>query len=300
VVGIILSLKRMNTTVRFFDKRSKFIHYRPDTLIVNNLEFDHADIFDDLDMIKKQFQYLLRTVPANGLVISPKNDANVNEVLTRGCWSPQQSIGNNGQWQAKQINSDGSEFEIFCGDQHVGKVTWDMCGEHNINNALAAAAAATNVGVSAEQVIAGLMSFKGVKRRLELRGTVNNICVYDDFAHHPTAIDTTLAGLRARIGNQRMIAILEFASNTMRAGVHEESVLAHAFQHADEAIFMVPEGGEWDANGVTSLMQQPTAIYDNVDAIISQVIATAKPEDHIVIMSNKGFGGIHQRLLDQL
>ena len=282
----------------FFDKRSKFLHYRPKTLIMNNLEFDHADIFDNLSAIQKQFAILLRTVPENGLVIRPKQGAALDDVITQGCWTPVQTFGvEEGDWQVKAMNGDGSEFS-FIYDHQLYSVTWSMCGLHNVSNALAAMAAAQHVGVSVEAAVAALKTFEGVKRRMEVRGRINGITVYDDFAHHPTAIETTLKGLRARVGNQRIVAILQFGSNTMRDGVHEEKMIADSLNAADYVVMLQPEG-DWHLQNIVVQLKN-AVVYDTVDQILEKLTPNLKTNDHVLIMSNKGFGGIHQRLLDSL
>ncbi len=282
----------------FFDKRSKFLHYRPRTLIINNLEYDHADIFPDLEAIKKQFQLLLRTVPSSGVVIYPADDAEISDVLARGCWSPTQTIGTaESVWHVRNKNADGSRFELWHRDQRLGLVKWSMIGDHNVRNALAAAAAAHEVGVTSEAVISGLKSFQGVKRRMEVRGIVNEITVYDDFAHHPTAIATTLSGLRSRVGEKRVIAVLQFGSNTMSAGVHRDR-LAQALQPADKVVLLRPE--KWDINGLLRELGSKAIACDRVETIIEHLMSVVQSEDHILIMSNKGFEGIHQRLLKRL
>ena len=282
----------------FFDKRSKFIHYRPRTLIMNNLEFDHADIFPDLEAIKLQFQYLLRGVPSNGLLVYPHADKNLRDVLIRGCWTSTQTIGlgHEDDWQARNVNADGSQFELWQGDKQCGTVNWGMLGQHNIMNALAATAAAQHAGLSVAKIIDGLQSFQGVKRRLEVRGVVNDITVYDDFAHHPTAIETTLAGLRAKVGDARIIAVLQFGSNTMKLGSHQSKIVP-SLQQADQVVLLTPD---WDVQPILQQLKVPAESYATVPEIIDSLIPQLKPHDHVLVMSNKGFDGIHQRLLDQL
>jgi UDP-N-acetylmuramate: L-alanyl-gamma-D-glutamyl-meso-diaminopimelate ligase len=282
----------------FYDKRSKFLHYRPRTLVINNLEYDHADIFPDMEAIKKQFQYLLRTVPSSGVVIYPADDSEIPDVLARGCWSSTQTIGTaDSVWHVRNKNPDGSRFELWHRDQRLGQVKWSMVGDHNVRNALAAAAAAHEVGVTSEAVISGLKSFQGVKRRMEVRGVINDITVYDDFAHHPTAIAASLAGLRSKVGNKRIFAVLQFASNTMGAGIHRDRI-AQALQVADKVILLKPE--KWDINGLLREIGSKAAACERVEAIIESLSAMVQAEDHILIMSNKGFDGIHQRLIKRL
>lgn len=283
----------------FFDKRSKFLHYRPRTLIMNNLEFDHADIFPDLAAIQTQFEYLLRSVPASGTVIYPSSDMALLDVVARGCWSAQQTLGDENGWHAKGVAADGSAFSLWHRDQKLGVVEWSMLGLHNVDNAVAAAVAAHDVGVTADAIIAALKSFQGVKRRMEVRGVVNGVTVYDDFAHHPTAIETTLSGLRAKVGNQRIIAVLQFGSNTMQMGVHRDR-LASALSDADHIVVLNPGSEQCDISALMRDMPGRVSVQDSVGDIVNEVVDTAKTDDHILVMSNKGFDGIHQRLLDQL
>ncbi|MCH9770624.1 MAG: UDP-N-acetylmuramate:L-alanyl-gamma-D-glutamyl-meso-diaminopimelate ligase [Gammaproteobacteria bacterium] len=282
----------------FFDKQSKFMHYKPRTLVINNLEFDHADIFANLTVLKQQFQYLIRTVPGSGAIIYPEQDTNVTDVLKQGCWSVRQPIGKNGVWHANDFNQDYSQFEVWHRDQKVGVVKWSLIGEHNMNNALAAIAAAHEVGVTGADAIAALNKFSGVKRRLEIRGVVNGITVYDDFAHHPTAIASTLNGLRRRVGSARIIAVLQFGSYTMRSGVHR-AVIADALRDADEIILFNADT-DWDLSELIQSLGGRCRVYDNVSEIVHQLTPSLKADDHVIIMSNKGFGDIHNYLLSQL
>lgn len=283
----------------FFDKRSKFIHYRPKTLIMNNLEFDHADIFADLEAIKLQFQYLLRTVPGNGLVVHHAEDENIKDVLSRGCWTPAVGFaGKNSSWHAEMIKPDGSVFALIHDGKTVGEVHWSLLGKHNVDNALAAIAAAHHAGVTPAQAVAALKEFKNVKRRLEVKGAVKNIVVYDDFAHHPTAIATTLSGLRAKIGKARLIAVLEFGSYTMRSGVHKEKI-QEALNDADMVVCKSTDQ-DWGLKNILAGFKQPTAIYQDVDNLVSKLAPSLQSGDHVVIMSNSGFGGIHEKLLATL
>ena len=284
----------------FFDKRSKFIHYHPRTLILNNLEFDHADIFPDLAAIQRQFQFLLRTVPANGLIVRAEKDVALDEVIEKGCWSPIQTFGvNEGAWQARDMNSDGSQFTLYYDNQSYGRVEWTHCGLHNVKNALAAVAAAHHVGVSVNDAIRALKTFKGVKRRMEVRGCVKGVTVYDDFSHHPTAIETTLNGLRSRVGDQRIIVVLQFGSNTMRDGVHQKTI-ANSLRSADRILMLQPEGSAWDLNLVVQQLGERSSVHSDVNQILETLLPELKAEDHVLIMSNKGFDGIHQHLLERL
>lgn len=283
----------------FFDKRSKFVHYHPRTLILNNLEYDHADIFPNIEAIQTQFHHLLRTVPANGLVISYADDSYLDQTIEMDCWTPieyfsgQQTNG----WQTIPITDDGREFDVLFNSEKIASAKWSMLGQHNRDNALAAIAAARHVGVPAELSVESLSSFKGIKRRMELLGVVNGITVYDDFAHHPTAIKLTLDGLRKNVGDKNIIAILEPRSNTMKMGVHKDT-LAASLDIADHVFLFQPENLGWDL--ATELKMNPNDVYSSTQAIIDKVVAEAKAGDHIVIMSNGGFEGLHQRLLEAL
>ncbi|MEN8213622.1 MAG: UDP-N-acetylmuramate:L-alanyl-gamma-D-glutamyl-meso-diaminopimelate ligase [Pseudomonadota bacterium] len=283
----------------FFDKRSKFVHYRPRTLILNNLEFDHADIFDDLAMIQRQFHHLVRMIPGNGLLIAPADDQPLHQVLEMGRWTPLETIGPDGQWQAEYLQQDGSEFSVLQDGKARGTVNWTLTGDHNVRNALAAIAAARHTGVPAGIAIEALSRFENVKRRMELRGEVNGIRLYDDFAHHPTAIATTLNGLRRQTGEARIIAVLEPRSNTMRMGIHAGTLPA-SLEKADQVLVFSPPSLQWDANGVFAPLGARAQVYDSTQAIIERIAAEARDGDTILVMSNGGFEGIHQRILDAL
>ncbi len=288
----------------FFDKRSKFIHYHPRTLVINNLEFDHGDIFDSLDDIERSFHHLIRTVPGNGLVIRPEQSDAIDRVLKKGIWTDVETVmGENGNWQVKLLEQDGSRFEVSVNGQSQGSVDWSLIGEHNVCNGLMAIAAARHVGVTPEHGIAALNQFISPKRRLELLGEFNGISVYDDFAHHPTAIKTTVEGLRKRVGEAKIIAVTELRSNTMKSGYHCKT-LAPAVAEADEAWFFTPELLNWDLSefnddGGGRVGQQINHIHD-LDQLISNLVEISNPGDHILIMSNGGFGGIYTRLTDAL
>ncbi len=281
----------------FFDKRSKFVHYRPRTLILNNLEFDHADIFADLAAIQTQFHHLVRMVPQNGLILSPQNDKALNDTLQKGCWSEQQFVGSD--WKAELHAADGSHFDVIYQGELAGTVSWSLLGQHNVDNALMAIAAAHHAGVTLSDAIDALATFKNVKRRMECKGSVNNITVYDDFAHHPTAIATTLAGLRNKVGNDRIIAVLEPRSNTMKMGVHQHT-LSNSWQQADEVVLFEPAGMNWSLNEIAEHSETPANCYHDVESIVQKVAELSRPGDHVLVMSNGGFEGIHQRLLDAL
>lgn len=283
----------------FFDKRSKFVHYRPRTLVINNLEFDHADIFADLAAIQTQFHHLIRTVPAEGLVITPYDVAAIEQTLDRGCWTPRQTLdGEKAEWQLTEMAEDGHCFTVQH-QQSSAQVNWSLLGKHNVNNALAAIAAAHHVGVTVEHACEALNQFKGVKRRLELRGECRGIKVYDDFAHHPTAIATTLQGLRANIGQQRLIAVLEPRSNTMKMGVHEQT-LAASLQAADKVILYQDPQLTWSLDSIQQQLGETSVLHRSIDDVVAQLVSQSKSGDHIVVMSNGGFGGIHQKILDAL
>jgi UDP-N-acetylmuramate: L-alanyl-gamma-D-glutamyl-meso-diaminopimelate ligase len=286
----------------FFDKRSKFVHYHPRTLVLNNLEYDHADIFPDLDAIKTQFHHLVRTVPGNGLIISNAGDENLHEVLQRGCWTPVEAVSttnNKAMWQARLLLEDGSRFEVLLEGKSAGTVNWDQLGDHNVHNAIAAIVAARHAGVPLQQAIAALSEFEGIKRRMEVRGQVAGVTVYDDFAHHPTAIATTLQGLRRRVGDARILLLLEPRSNTMRMGVHGDA-LAASWSDADRVWLLEPAGLEWSLKELAESAETPVVVSDSVDAIVEAVLQEAQAGDHVLVMSNGAFGGIHDKLIQGL
>lgn len=283
----------------FFDKRSKFVHYRPRTAVLNNLEFDHADIFPDLAAIERQFHHLVRTVPASGLIIHPAQDEALQRVIKMGCWTPCQTTGEGGTWQARLLSDDGSRFEVWLDGELQGVAEWQQTGQHSVANALSALAAARHVGVTPAQGIASLGGFRNAKRRMEKLAEINGISVYDDFAHHPTAIATTLAGLRAQIGDAPLIAVIEPRSNTMRLGSHM-TALPTSVADASQVFWYQPAGLDWSLDGVVAGSPVPAQVSDDLDAIVEQVVASATPQTRVVVMSNGGFGGIHQRLIQAL
>ncbi|MFM2640713.1 UDP-N-acetylmuramate:L-alanyl-gamma-D-glutamyl-meso-diaminopimelate ligase [Vibrio chagasii] len=283
----------------FFDKRSKFVHYHPRTLVMNNLEFDHADIFDDLEAIKRQFHHLVRTVPSNGRIFSPKQDTAIQDVLSRGCWSETESSGEAGDWDAKKLVKDGSKFEVYFQGECVGTVDWDLVGDHNVNNALMAIAAARHVGVTPDLACESLAKFINTKRRLEFKGEVAGVSVYDDFAHHPTAIELTLGGLRNKVDSKKIIAVLEPRSATMKRGVHKET-LADSLKQADSTYLFQPDNIDWSVQDVADACHQPAHVSDDMDVFVAKIVSEAQAGDQILVMSNGGFGGIHQKLLDAL
>jgi UDP-N-acetylmuramate: L-alanyl-gamma-D-glutamyl-meso-diaminopimelate ligase len=325
----------------FFDKRSKFVHYQPRTLIINNLEFDHADIFDELKDIQKQFHHLVRTVPKNGLVIHPSDSHAVDEVIAKGCWTPLQSFtvghqalsltasdaetsiteksngetsidydstsksstnSNSDNWSVELLENDGSHFNVFFESQQLASVRWSQLGRHNIANAMVAIAAARHVGVTPEVSAEALATFTGVKRRMECLYSAQGISIYDDFAHHPTAIATTLDGLRAKVGLEKIIVLIEPRSNTMRMGVHQ-GLLAESFECADQVLWFSPESITWDIEAVIDQTRVPAKQYNSIASMIGAAInsyQTSTTPVHVVIMSNGSFEGIHQKLIDAL
>ena len=307
----------------FFDKRSKFVHYRPRTAILNNLEFDHADIFADLNAIQTQFHHMVRMIPSSGKIIMPAATISLEETLAKGVWTPvwrtavidkqsvdhkkdEQNLQHTNDWQAELISADGGQFSIsFAGDdeyEHTAIVDWSMSGIHNVNNALVAVAAAYNVGVDIKTACAALSAFAGIKRRMELIGDVNDILVFDDFAHHPTAITTTLDGAKKKLADRRIWAIIEPRSNTMKMGIHQDS-LAESAALADHTLWYEPTGLEWGLKDVVDNAKANKSniasqqVLSSTEAIIEHIINNAQAGDAIVIMSNGGFEGIHQRLL---
>jgi UDP-N-acetylmuramate: L-alanyl-gamma-D-glutamyl-meso-diaminopimelate ligase len=284
----------------FFDKRAKFVHYRSRTAVLNNLEFDHADIYENLAAIERQFHHLVRTIPGNGRIIWNAADAHLAHTLAMGCWTPCEGFGSGAQalWtsRAEPGVSDGSSFEVLEGAKVQGRVQWSLIGAHNVDNALAALAAARHAGVPVAQGIEALRSFKGIARRMQIRGEVGGIIIYDDFAHHPTAIRTTLDGLRARVKNARIVAVLEPRSATMRAGVHRDT-LAPAFAAADEVWLYAPPDLGWDVTGVIAALGTRGHLHRGLDALSDALVAALRPGDHVLVMSNGSFGGLHGRLL---
>jgi UDP-N-acetylmuramate: L-alanyl-gamma-D-glutamyl-meso-diaminopimelate ligase len=285
----------------FFDKRSKFVHYRPRTLVISNIEFDHGDIFPDLDAIKRQFHHLVRTVPARGLILRRARDAVIDEVLALGCWTPTVTFGEGeaAAWGFRRLNSDCSAFEVLWKGGVLGRTEWRLAGTHNACNALAAIGAAREAGVDPRVAIDALCSFEGIKRRLEQLALVRGIAVYDDFAHHPTEIRATLAALRPRVRGGRLIALFEPRSNTMRLGLHPEP-LGAAFTETDLALFYRPPGLSWDLTEGVRMLGDRQRVYDAIETLIEHLCVIARPGDHVLIMSNGAFGGIHDRLVAAL
>ena len=297
----------------FFDKRAKFVHYRPRTAILNNLEYDHADIYPDVASIRRAFNQLLRTVPAAGRLIVNGEDAELAATLSMGCWTPRETFAlargdaetggaekGDADWSARIApGSAAGKFEVLCRGKSVAEVNWPLLGEHNVMNALAAIGAARHVGVSPERAAQALGAFSGVKRRMEIRGVVGDVTVYDDFAHHPTAIETTLRGLRARVGGARIVAVLEPRSNTMKLGVHREQ-LAPALQLADRTWFLDTPDLGWELPPAVAALGARASFAPNVDALVKGIAADSRPGDQVLVMSNGGFGGLHDKLLAAL
>lgn len=288
----------------FFDKRSKFIHYRPRTLVINNLEFDHADIFENLAAIQRQVHHCVRTVPGTGRIIVPADDANVDAALALGVWTPVEHIGLgattvDGALRARLDRPDGSAFALLAPDRPPAPVHWGMLGRHNVANATAAAAAARHAGVPVEVATDALARFAGVRRRLEIRGERAGVTVYDDFAHHPTAIRVTLDALRKRVGGAPITAVLEPRSNTMRLGV-QAGELARALEDADRAFVFEPAGLRWSLREALAALGERARVFDALDPLVAAAVEATPRGGHLLVMSNGGFGGIHARLLERL
>jgi len=286
----------------FFDKRAKFVHYRPRTAILNNLEFDHADIYPDIAAIRRQFNQLLRTVPAAGRLIVNGEDPELAATLSLGCWTPRETfaVARDADWSALIApGSAAGRFAVLHQGKTVAEVSWPLMGEHNVMNALAAIAAAAHAGVPPARAAQALSAFRGVKRRMEIRGVVDGITVYDDFAHHPTAIATTLGGLRERVARARIIAVFEPRSNTMKLGVHSEQI-APAFALADHTWFLDPPDLGWDLPSAVAPLGARASFAASVDALVKGLADDSRPGDHILVMSNGGFGGLHDKLLTAL
>ena len=284
----------------FFDKRSKFIHYHPDVLIINNIEYDHADIFADLKAIQRQFHHLIRTIPGNGRIIARAASPHIDTVLEMGCWSPVDRFGGvSSDWRTVPLNQDYSQFQVIRQGQEAGRVHWPLFGEHNAENALAALIAAHRAGVLPQQACESLSGFNSIKRRLQLLATVDGVSVYDDFAHHPTAIERALQALRNRIGKQRLIAVLELRSNTMKAGIHKNT-LAAALTRADLVCVLEPAGLGWDLRASLNSLGNKLCVLPTVGDMVAQLGRIRMRHDHILIMSNGGFENIYQRLIESL
>ena len=281
----------------FFDKRSKFVWYRPRTAILNNLEYDHADIFPDLASIETQFHHLVRIVPSQGLLVVNGVDPSLERVLSRGAWTPVQRFGTGQEWSVGTPADDDS-FEVLHQGKAMGVVRWGLMGEHNRNNALAAIAAARHAGVEPRLAIEALAGFEGVKRRMEVRGRVNGITIYDDFAHHPTAFETTIAGLRRRAGRERIVAVFEPRSNTMKLGTMQ-SMLAQSLTGAD-VVFCYAKGLGWEPSGALAPLGARAFVFHDMDPMVESIAELLRPGDHVLVMSNGGFGGVHDKLLARL
>ena len=279
----------------FFDKRSKFIHYHPNTLILNNLEFDHADIFDNIEHIEKHFHHLIRTVPSIGKIIFNNDSSSIKKVLKKGCWSEIEDFGSKGKWSYKKVNEN--EFEVCYEQRSQGNLKWDLIGHHNALNALAAIAAAKHVGISSDSSISALGKFKNVKKRMELLESIKGINIYDDFAHHPTAIKTTLEGLRSKIGNDRIVAIIDPRSNTMKLGKMKDDLLK-SLKEAD-IIFCFSKNLSWDPKMLFKNIPGVT-VTNNIDILANKISQSCQPKDNIIFMSNGGFSGLQNKVVQQL
>ncbi len=286
----------------FFDKRAKFVHYRPRTVILNNLEYDHADIYPDLASIQRQFHHLVRIVPGGGRILWNAADANLKDTLAMGCWTPLEGFARTARAEALWTgvgHADYSRFEVLEGGQARGSVEWPLIGAHNMENALAAIAAARHAGVAVPQALAALRDFQGIARRMQLRGEAHGVRVYDDFAHHPTAIATTLDGLRRRVGEARIVAVLEPRSQTMRMGVHQDT-LAPSLAGADEVWLYAPPDLGWDTGAVMGTLGARGHVSRDIEALVRELARALRPGDHVLVMSNGGFGGLHGKLLAEL
>lgn len=279
----------------FFDKRPKFMHYHPRTLIINNLEFDHADIYDDLAAIQKQFHFLVRTIPSEGLIIIPEKDPAVKQVIDMGSWTPLHTIGQNGDLSYELINKDASALAVVREGKTLGELSWSQIGEHNAKNALAAIAACEHVGVKVEHAVKALSEFTGVERRMQPLGELNGAHVFDDFAHHPTAIKTTLDGLRKSVGGEaNIIVILEFGSFSMRNGAYQEQ-FPHSFEDANQ-VFLLSQNCQWDVEALAKKITTPNEVHEHVDTMVSALQQAIMPGDYLVIMTNQNSGAISQAL----
>lgn len=283
----------------FFDKRSKFVHYHPKTCVLNNLEFDHADIFHHLDDIKRQFHHLIRTIPRQGRIIVPLQDEALQSVLKMGCWSEIQYFGPNGLWEAGNITADGSSFEVYCEHRCVGTVRWPLIGKHNVQNGLAAIAALHHAGIAPETAIEALGQFRSVKRRMERVGAIAGITIYDDFAHHPSAIEATVSALRAKVRSSRIVAVLDLRSNTMCMGQHKDA-LAPALVEADEVCIYQSKQVTWNVQLACASLGTRLHIFNDIDALVQHLIARLSPQDNVLIMSNGSFEHFPVRLSDAL
>jgi UDP-N-acetylmuramate: L-alanyl-gamma-D-glutamyl-meso-diaminopimelate ligase len=282
----------------FFDKRSKFVHYRPRTAILNNLEYDHADIFANVEAIETQFHHLVRTVPANGLIVANGRDPHLQRSLAKGCWTAVEAFGPGEMWDFRRGERD-AQFYVRLNNEDRGMVDWGQMGTHSILNALAAVAAARHAGVPTKLAIEALNTFSGVARRMENKGEIGGVTIYDDFAHHPTAIQTTVSGLRKRIGDHaRVIAVLEPRTNTMKLGAMS-AALPDSLTNAD-VVFVYAHHLGWDVARAFEPIGSKTGIFDDLGAMVEAIVGISRPGDHILVMSNGGFGGVHGKILAQL
>lgn len=295
----------------YFDRRAKFVHYRPRTLVINNLEYDHADIYSSLEEIQTQFHHLVRTVPSQGLIITPRHESSVEEILHQGAWTPIERFGaldgtsratdlDNGElWHAENAEMNGGSFNVYLNEKDYGRVEWSLIGDHNIANSLSAIAASRHAGVDPHQAVQALCQFKGVRRRMELFAKYGGLTVYNDFAHHPTAIRSTLQGLRNSVGNERILAVVEPGTHTMSLGTLRDA-LTRCCAPADEAIWFRGENILWDLGEVVQHSVVPATIEDDIDRLIERVTQSDQLPCHVVIMSNGNFGGVYKKLLAKL
>ncbi len=281
----------------FFDKRSKFVHYNPHIAIINNLSFDHADIFENLAAIQRQFHHMLRLVPQNGLILSQKAEISTQQTLAMGIWSPTQFVGQNQDWFAKTLTPDYRQFDVFHKGKKAGQVKWQIIGEHNMHNALMAIAAAYYIDIPIQTACNALATFINVRRRLEIKTQRHGITVYDDFAHHPEAIQATLNALRGKVGNDRILAVLEPRSNTMKMGIHKHN-LASALIQANAVFLYQPDSLPWQVSEIAIQCTQFAVVSDDLDSLAQKIAQFAQSGDHILIMSNGSFGGIHQKIIN--
>ena len=283
----------------FFDKRSKFVHYKPRTLVLNNLEYDHADIFPDLAAIQQQFHHLIRTVPSEGLIVYPRDESAIDEVLRKGCWTPTETLQDEHGWHVLESTPGGESFTVGFRENVCGKIDWSLLGEHNQQNALAAIAAAQHAGVAVQLSLEALSTFQSVKRRLECLIKTDAVALYDDFAHHPTAIGKTLSGLKRRADGRRVVAIVDPRSNSMRLGAHREALI-EPLKIADRVFLYKPDDLKWDIGAVAQAVGKSATVHSDIDALQAAIIAETVSGDDIVLMSNGAFGGLGEKLLEHI
>ena len=284
----------------FFDKRPKFMHYHPDVLIMNNIEFDHADIYENIEQIQRQYHYLLRTVPTNGALVFNADDAHIENVLASGVWSRCSSFGLQcGQLRAQNISTTAEQFDVYLEDEMQGAVRWSLCGQHNVANALAALSAAMQIGLPLTKSIEALSTFRGVQKRFEVIDEVNGVTFYEDFAHHPTSINMTLQALRSKVADKRIVAMLEMGSRTMQRAV-DPQILADSLSQADHVILLNAENIQWDIDELLGELPDKLWIMDSIDEILTEIPAFLQKQDHVILLSNKSFNGLTRRLMATL